>query len=453
MTFFERASEFEINGGQFNGVHNVVGNIYLGQHEDSSQASAVRKLVEKDASLNQYSAQHGTLTIPHFSKSLLLQDLPVDPDAGRISAGSCSFDLLARLGLFPGQPNEALAEYDADVPLDAVVSRGSCYCGRISRHGFVFLVSKYFQHAAMAEVAGGGTCIVLSTSIGRFKCYEIEDRIFIHFDSGTRSSHNDLIKDQNLEEILRIARGEYLINNSPQRMTFEWRRITDEVPEDIAVGDFFGVPKAISYMTTSTLQRWKRIKQFANVMIDAVLSVVDGLGEPVPFVAALNNLPPIDHRVPHAVVTHPSTPAEKLASCVYLCRVFSRKNIGELPFESFHTFATLSTCDLKEAHQHFRGRPVDHGRFITTSRDRFIRILGEFQEVNRVPGRLSDAPVRRELQTLLQSNVNNVALVVLQGFFALFAQWNASRVLSRAREAPDEWIRFVGADDDEMYIG
>ena len=79
---------------------------------------------------------------PRFSKSLLLQDLQVDPDVGRMNAGSCSFDLLVRLGLFPGQPNETLAEYDTKVPLDAVISRGNCYCGRISRHGFVFLVSK-----------------------------------------------------------------------------------------------------------------------------------------------------------------------------------------------------------------------------------------------------------------------------------------------------------------------
>ena len=106
----------------------------------------VRRLVEKDSSLNQYSVEDGTVTIPHFSKSLLLQDLQVDLDVGRMNAGSCSFDLMVRLGLFPGQQNEALAEYDTKVPLDAIVSRGNCYCGRISRHGFVFLVSKYFQH-------------------------------------------------------------------------------------------------------------------------------------------------------------------------------------------------------------------------------------------------------------------------------------------------------------------
>jgi hypothetical protein len=230
MTPFEGASEFVIHGGQFN---QVTGNFYqLGSHADSSQSESsffvsvsegliyprcsppvVRRLVEKDSSLNQYSAEHDTVTIPHFSKSLLLQNLEIDPNAGRMNAGSCSFDLLVRLGLFPGQQNEALANYDTGVPLNAVVSRGNCYCGRISRHGFVFLVSKYFQHMSVAETTNGGTCFILSTTIGRFKCYEIDDRTFIHFDSGTRSSNVDLVKDQNLEDILRTARGEYQVTS------------------------------------------------------------------------------------------------------------------------------------------------------------------------------------------------------------------------------------------------
>ena len=64
----------------------------------------------------------------------------------------------------------------------------------------------------------------------------------------------------------------------------------------------------------------------------------------------------------------------------------------------------------------------------------------------------SDISIQKELQNLLQSNKNNVALVVLQGLLGMISLWNSSRVLSRAREAPAEWIR-LGADDDEVFIG
>lgn len=304
---------------------------------DSPLPSAVRKLIEKDSSLNQYSVEHGTVTIPRFSKSLLLQDLQLDPDSGRISSGSCSFDLLGRLGLFPGQSNEALAEYDTSVPLDEVVSRGNCYCGQISRHGFIFLVSKYFQHASMAETTKGGTCFILSTSIGRFKCYEIEDRIFIHFDSGTRSSYVDLVRDQNLEDILRTAQGEYPVASgvSPDAAdsVFEWRRNIGEPLESVASGQFYGAPKAIIYMTEPTLQRWKRLKEFAYAMIDAIFSVLEGVREPVEFVTALKNLPASVEDNARSDKVAMSTPAEKLASCIYLYRALSRKGIAEIPYE------------------------------------------------------------------------------------------------------------------------
>ena len=175
MTMFEGASEFMIHGSQFS--------LYqLGPHDNSSQSESsflvsvlkgfiyshhsspvVCQLVEKNLSLNQYSAEHGTVTILYFSKSLLLQDLQVDPNISRMNAGSCSFDLLVHLGLFPGKPNKAQAD---KMPLDAVVSRGNCCCGNISYHGFVFLVSKYFQYMSVAETTTGGTCLILSTTIG-----------------------------------------------------------------------------------------------------------------------------------------------------------------------------------------------------------------------------------------------------------------------------------------------
>ena len=320
-------------------LHRICGN-WEGFICSRRSPPVVRRLVEKDSCLNQYSVEHGTVNIPHFSKSLLLQDLQIDPDFSRMNAGSCSFDLLRRLGLLPGQTNEALAEYDTKVPLDVVVCRGNCYCGRISRHGFVFLASKYFQHVSVAETTTGGTCFILSTTIGRFKCYEIDDRTFIHFDSGTRSSYVEIIKDQNLEDILRTARGEYqhfvgpfLGTTAKANNPFEWRRMeAHESLERLACTQFYGVTNAVIYMTRSTLQRWKRIKDFAYAMLETVLSVLDGVEEPAEFVSALRKLPPLNDGAQSYKVSM-RTPVEKLTSSIFLYRALSGQRIGAKSYE------------------------------------------------------------------------------------------------------------------------
>ena len=67
-------------------------------------------------------------------------------------------------------------------------------------------------------------------------------------------------------------------------------------------------------------------------------------------------------------------------------------------------------------------------------------------------GDTSDS-LRNELRALLISNYNNVALVVYQGVFAILSRWNCARVFLRAREAPEEWFRFIVADYDYIYIG
>ena len=488
MILFEGASEFVIHGGQFGHVTYQLGHDDSSQSEPSFLVSAVmvgfiyshrsspvvRRLVEKDSSLNQYSVEHGTVTIPRFSKSLLLQDLQVDPDVGRISKGSCSFDLLVRLGLFPEQPNESLAEYDTKVPLDAVVSRGNCYCGRISRHGFVFLVSKYFQHVSVAEMTTSGTCFILSTTIGRFKCYEIDDRYFIHFDSGTRSSYVDLVKNQNIDDILRTARGEYQVASgvSPAEgdNVFEWHRSTGEPLESIASGQFYGVPNAVIYMTRSILQRWKRIKEFGFVMLDTVLSVLDGLDKPVEFVSALRNLPPVSDGTRAANMAM-GTLVEQLASSIYLFRSLLHSNrIGTMSYKGeffeynhqlmfifleFHSASTLVLLSMFEAHKYFRGPKVELKKLLDTSHKRFLKILDGFPTLDDLnsAGRLSKDHIQKELFAVLDTNKNNVALVAIQGYIAVLLQWNASRILLRAREAPEEWIRFVGADDDELFLG
>ncbi|KAF8814008.1 hypothetical protein BYT27DRAFT_7250420 [Phlegmacium glaucopus] len=242
------------------------------------------------------------------------------------------------------------------------------------------------------EVAGGGSCIVLLTSIGRFKCYEIEDRTFIHFDTGTRPSYVDLVQDQDLDDILRVTQGEYLTGTGPSpaiaENTFQWNRNTSEPLESIASGQFYGVPKAIIYMTKPTLQRWERLKEFAYSMIDTVLSVFDGLREPVEFVTALNNLPPIDDstRAAGILPTPGSSPAEKLAFCICVYRLLSRKKIGEISYEIFHTLMGPTMSDMLVAHKHFRSPRVDLTKLITTSHDRFLQILDGFQPMDNSNG-------------------------------------------------------------------
>ena len=111
--------------------------------------------------------------------------------------------------------------------------------------------------------------------------------------------------------------------------------------------------------------------------------------------------------------------------------------------------------NMLEAHRYFRSPRVELTKLITTSNDRFLQILDGFptpDEVNSA-GRLIKGNIHQELLAVVQTNKNNVALIAIQGFFALLSQWNASRVLVKAREAPEEWIRFVGADDDELFIG
>ena len=111
--------------------------------------------------------------------------------------------------------------------------------------------------------------------------------------------------------------------------------------------------------------------------------------------------------------------------------------------------------DILEVHKYFRSPRVELTKLINTSHERFLEILDGFptrDDLNDA-GRISKGHIQQKILAVLHSNKNNVALVAFQGFFAVLSQWNASRVLMRAREAPEEWIRFVGAEDDELFIG
>jgi len=109
---------------------------------------------------------------------------------------------------------------------------------------------------------------------------------------------------------------------------------------------------------------------------------------------------------------------------------------------------------MLEAHKYLRSPKVEMTKLIDTSLVRFLQILDGFPSVGELNGaKHGKKHIQEELLAVLQTKKNNVALVAMQGIYAVLSQWNASRVLFKAREAPEEWIRFVGADDDELFIG
>ena len=115
----------------------------------------------------------------------------------------------------------------------------------------------------------------------------------------------------------------------------------------------------------------------------------------------------------------------------------------------------MTVNNLFEAHKYFRSPKVEWRKLIDTSHQRFLKILDGFPTLDDLnsAGGLRKDHIQKELLTMVETNENNVALVAFQGYFAVLLQWNASRILLRAREAPEEWIRFVGADDDELFLG
>jgi hypothetical protein len=99
------------------------------------------------------------------------------------------------------------------------------------------------------------------------------------------------------------------------------------------------------------------------------------------------------------------------------------------------------------AHEIFRSRPVNFTTFLVRSCERF-KSLFELYSVGR-----DRQPLRQELQNLVNPREENIALVVVQGALALAVKCNAGFVLNTTKEAPEEWMRVVSAEDGDMFIG
>ena len=304
----------------------------------------------------------GTIRLPRFSRSLLLRDLSVDtsePSGERLEV-SCSYDLASSLRLLPGQENEEFAEYD-EVLMDRAVSRGQCYCGRISRHGLLFLISRHLQDVTTVETTSGGSSIVVQTTLGRFKFYEQNDKSFVHFDRDTRSSNVDLVPNQKLEDILKAALGhQYILNESSDNPNFVWQRGSGDLQvEDLATGQYFGMPDAVIYMNRNVLESWNRLKRFSEAMVDAMTSVLNELEEPSSFVAALNNLPNRrrsstnhDGRLDASKGLDVSEgPAQRLAYCVYLCEILAYKKLEYVTVKGVSKYFLFVFCLISKSIQ------------------------------------------------------------------------------------------------------
>lgn len=103
--------------------------------------------------------------------------------------------------------------------------------------------------------------------------------------------------------------------------------------------------------------------------------------------------------------------------------------------------------DAPDVHEIFRGRPVDRHTFTTRSFDRFETLFKQYSL-----GRDRE-PIQQEIQNLLNPRAENIALVIAQSAFAILVISNARAVLSLAKEAPEEWMRIVDAEDGDMFIG
>ena len=110
----------------------------------------------------------------------------------------------------------------------------------------------------------------------------------------------------------------------------------------------------------------------------------------------------------------------------------------------------MALCLLKaavDAHQVFRGQTVDAETFISRTHKRVEESFDLYRNGHQAQ------PLQDQLQKLLRPGIENIALVAAQGGLAWLVKCNAQAVLNLAKEAPEQWIRVVCAEDGDMFIG
>lgn len=95
----------------------------------------------------------------------------------------------------------------------------------------------------------------------------------------------------------------------------------------------------------------------------------------------------------------------------------------------------------------FHGREIDQDEFYRRTTEQFSEL---FEFYRHGPGPFL---LQTQLEALLETRHENLPIILALGALALLAKLNAEAVLVRAREAPEEWIHFVSAQNGDMYIG
>jgi hypothetical protein len=205
--------------------------------------------------------------VPRITKALLSRQLSVHPEA-QMGAGSCTFDFTARLGLLQGQPNAHLAEFET-FPMDRIIHQRDHYCGWISRHGLVLLISKHLQRIEHHDQSSTAIC----TDIGCFKISEHNDVTFLHFNVSTRESLTSSCRRSSA---------------SPS----EWQVLLGKLwlhQLSLVCSHKHTLLSPLIYMPDETVQRWQVMVmvEFSMAMMVAMLAVNDSVREPVIVARAL----------------------------------------------------------------------------------------------------------------------------------------------------------------------
>jgi hypothetical protein len=250
------------------------------------------------------------VVLPKFSKGLSGSGLKIQLES-TTRFGSCAFDLAERLGLVSNRSNTILGDVET-IPLYDLVHNNVTYCARISRHFLVRLISEHVQ-----ELWQGGDQTYISTDIGQFMLYAHEGRSLVHFDGSIRTSTATVIANQAIEDIQRVANGEYRDQHGT------W----DQIPIYLHAFTSTPLPLAVRYLSTKDIGEWRLMKVFAGVFGEIVQSVVQDVTEPASFAAAYAE----DWSVPFAVNRAATGSAsEKLACIMQAANLLIGKDVNNL---------------------------------------------------------------------------------------------------------------------------
>jgi hypothetical protein len=250
------------------------------------------------------------VVLPKFSKGLSGSGLKIQLDS-TTRFGSCAFDLAERLGLVSNQSNTILGEVET-IPLHDLVHNNVTYCARISRHFLVRLISEHVQ-----ELWQDGDRVYISTDIGQFELYAHEGHPLVHFDGSIRTNTAAVIANQAIEDIQRVANGEYRDQHG------KW----DKLPIYLQAFTSAPLPLVVRYLRTKDIEEWRLVKVFAGVLGEVVQSIVQDVTEPASFAAASAE----DWSEPAAVQrAGTGSASEKLACLMQLANLYIGREVNNL---------------------------------------------------------------------------------------------------------------------------